>query len=130
VLEHVDDPELVLRRYVAALAPGGTLVIVVPNARALHRLFGAAAGLLPDLYQLSPADLALGHKRYFDLASITQLVLDAGLRVTSTQGVYLKCLTAQQLRSLSLPPEVIQAFMQVGVQHPAIANAIYLEATH
>jgi SAM-dependent methyltransferase len=128
VLEHVDDPGLVLRRYAGFLRPGGTMVVVVPNARALHRRFGHAAGLLDDVYRLSPEDLALGHKRYFDLASITALVAASGLTVGRVEGVFLKCLTTSQLAALALAPAVRRAFFEVGVEHPDICNAIYIEA--
>jgi SAM-dependent methyltransferase len=128
VLEHVDDPAVVLARYARFLRPGGTMVVVVPNARALHRRFGHAAGLLDDLFRLSPDDLLLGHKRYFDLASIKALVRAAGLEITGVEGVYLKCLTTSQLRSLSLPAEVKRAFFTEGRAHPDLCNAIYIEA--
>lgn len=128
VLEHVDDPELVLRRWAGALAPGGTLIVVVPNARALHRRFGHAAGLLDDLYRLSAADRELGHKRYFDLESIRALVAGVGLEITCVEGVLLKCLTTAQLRALALPEAVTRSFLEVGREFPEIANAIYLEA--
>lgn len=128
VLEHVDDPLSVLRRYAGFLKPGGVAVIVVPNARSLHRLLGHVAGLLPDMYRLSEHDRALGHKRYFDLASLTALVQEAGLRPARSEGVFLKCLTTAQLRSLKLPPEMMRAFCSVGTELPAISNAIYVEA--
>ncbi len=128
VLEHVEDPELLLRRYRGFLRPGGIAIVVVPNARALHREVGHLAGLLDDLYRLSPHDLALGHQRYFDFPSIKALVERCGLRITQSEGVLLKCLTTTQLRSLGLPGEVLKAFYEVGVRYPEIANAIYLEA--
>ena len=53
VLERVDDPKALVERYTKFLRPGGTMVVVVPNARALHRRFGHAAGLLDDLFRLS-----------------------------------------------------------------------------
>jgi hypothetical protein len=127
VLEHVEDPLLVLRRYARFLRSRGTIIVVVPNARSLHRVLGHEAGLLDDVYQLSPADLQLGHRRYFDLDSITALVKKAGLRVRRTEGVFLKCLTTDQLQRLELSPEVREAFFRVGVGYPEIANAIYLE---
>ena len=41
VLEHVDDPALIVRRYKRFLKPGGFIGMAVPNARSLHRLIGA-----------------------------------------------------------------------------------------
>ena len=129
VLEHVDDPPLLLDRFAALLRPGGRLIVVVPNARSLHRLLGHAAGLLDDVYQLSPHDLELGHLRYFDLDSIRALVTGAGLRIVRSEGVFLKVLPTDMLGRLELPASVARAFFEVGVPYPEIANAIYLETT-
>jgi SAM-dependent methyltransferase len=129
VLEHVDDPLEILTRYAAFLRPGGLLVVVVPNARSLHRLVGHEAGFLDDVYRLSPQDLELGHQRYFDLASIRELVERAGLRILRTEGVFLKCVTTAQLEALRLSAEVLRGFFQVGIAFPEICNAVYLETT-
>lgn len=129
VLEHVDHPLSVLEKAVRWLKPGGLAVLAVPNARSLHRLVGFEAGLLDNVYRLSQADLALGHKRYFDMESVIKLVLAAGLRILAIEGVFLKILTTAQLASLRLDPAVTDALFRVGVRYPEIANAIYLEAT-
>jgi SAM-dependent methyltransferase len=128
VLEHVQDPEALVARYRDFLVKDGLLAIAVPNARSLHRLAGARAGLLDDLYRLSEHDLALGHRRYFDKDSLLRLVAGAGLRVLACEGILLKCLTTAQLASLKLEPRVMQAFCELGAGYPEIANAIYLEA--
>lgn len=128
VLEHVDNPDAVLRRFRAFLKPGGTLFTAVPNARSLHRLLGHAAGFLPDLYSLSPSDRALGHKRYFDAASFQQAVEAAGYRVTDRRGLVLKPLTTGQLASLQLDAQIEQAFIDVGYVLPDVCNGIMLVA--
>jgi trans-aconitate methyltransferase len=129
VLEHVDDPRLIVSRFASFLRPGGVLVIVVPNARSLHRLVGYRAGLLDDPYRLSPQDLELGHQRYFDLESIRAVIREAGLRILVTEGIFLKCVTTEQLARLGLSPEVMDGFFRVAVDYPEISNAIYLETT-
>ena len=127
VLEHVEDPALVLKRMHQFLAPGGRIFIAVPNARSLHRLLGHSAGFLPDMYLLSPADLALGHRRYFDLESLIQLAQAAGFNVVCTRGLLLKPFTTTQLGQLNLPPGVWQALLDVSADYPAISNSIYME---
>lgn len=128
VLEHVDDPGVVLRRFRRFLKPGGTLFTAVPNARSLHRLLGHAAGFMQDLYALSPSDLALGHKRYFDTASFRREVEAAGYSIAREAGLVLKPLTTGQLQSLSLDPRVEQAFIDVGYTLPDVCNGIMLVA--
>lgn len=128
VLEHVDDPSEVVRRFREFLNPGGVLFVAVPNARSLHRLIGHAANLLTNVYSLSDADQRLGHKRYFDESSLCQLLIDCGLRIGRREGIFLKPMTTAQLRALGLTPGVWQALCQVGVDFPDIANSIYVEA--
>lgn len=128
VLEHVDDPDAVLRRFRAFLKPGGALFTAVPNARSLHRLVGHAAGLLQDLYALSSADLELGHKRYFDACSFEAAVAAGGYTITQRWGLVLKPLTSAQLASLSLPATTQQAFIDAGYPLHEICNGIMLVA--
>lgn len=128
ILEHVDDPGLVLTRLHQFLAPNGRVFIAVPNARSLHRLLGHEANFLDDIYTLSPSDLALGHKRYFDLKTLTMLVHDSGFKVARSEGMLLKPFTTAQLEKLDLAPAVWNALLKVSADYPDISNAIYLEA--
>jgi SAM-dependent methyltransferase len=129
ILEHVDDPSFVLNRLHQFLAPGGRIFIAVPNACSLHRLIGYKAGLLEDMYALSPSDLALGHKRYFDLQTLSVLVRDAGFKIGKVEGLFLKPFTTSQLSSLDLSPSIWQALLEVSAGYPEISNAIYIEVT-
>lgn len=129
ILEHVDDPAFILRRLHELLAPGGRIFLAVPNACSLHRQVGYMAGLLDDMYVLSPSDLALGHKHYFDVEAISTLVHEAGFEVAKTEGLFLKPFTTGQLNTLNLPSAVWQALMKISAGYPDLSNAIYIEAT-
>ena len=60
VLEHVDDPLLILNRFRTFLAPAGKLFVAVPNAEVMNRRLGNLAGMLPDMQALSENDLRPG----------------------------------------------------------------------
>lgn len=128
VLEHVEDPSMLIAKFAAYLKPGGTVFFAVPNARSVHRLIGHSAGMLDDLYRLSNSDLELGHLRYFDLESLISTILRAGLKIVKKEGIYLKPFSTSQLKSLALPEEVQAALFKVGRDYPEITNAIYVEA--
>lgn len=49
VLEHVEDPRTILKPMKNWLAPGGKIVVGVPNANSLHRLIALKMGLPPSL---------------------------------------------------------------------------------
>lgn len=127
ILEHVDDPALILNRLKGLLASSGRILAAVPNARSLHRLLGHMAGLLPDLYALSPADLELGHKRYFDRERLIRLAEECGYRVNKIWGVLLKPFTTAQLAKLGLAPAVWDALTRVARDYPDIAHAVCVE---
>lgn len=129
VLEHVNDPGVILQRYAPALAPGGTLYVAVPNARSLHRRLGHAAGLLPDLFKLSAHDLELGHRRYFDLIGLRDLLSTHGFTTIEEHGLLLKPFTTDQLQQMKLSPAVHEALLKVGLEYPDSANAIYVECS-
>ena len=128
VLEHVDDPGVILRRFQSFLAPGGRMMIAVPNAYSLHRLIGRRAGLLDDLHALSDADRALGHRRYFDPSLLDALLDDCGLEVVGRAGLMLKPFTTSQLASLGLDERIRTAMIEVGFHLPEICNGLFVEA--
>nr|WP_316639084.1 class I SAM-dependent methyltransferase [uncultured Roseateles sp.] len=128
VLEHVDDPALVLRRFMKFLKPGGSIFAAVPNCESLHRRIGQAAGLLPDLTHLSEGDLRFGHQRYFSLKTFTELFVNEGCEVVKAEGLMLKPVTTGQLMQLDLSPAILQGLMKVGVDYPELSNSILLQA--
>ena len=129
ILEHVDDPALIIRKYGRLLAPGGSIYIAVPNAESLHRRFGHAAGLLNDMCTLSPADLEFGHKRYFTLDSLLAMVQGEGLEANQVEGLLLKPITTQQMLDLNLSEAILQAMLKVGVNYPELCNSLLMRAS-
>lgn len=127
VLEHVEGPAEILRRYRRFLKPGGKIMIAVPNAHSLHRLVGHHAGILKDLHNLSEADIALGHRRYFDPNQLRHLVHECGLDVIGSAGLMLKPVTTAQLSVLELDDRVAAAMNEVAFSLPEISNGIFLE---
>ena len=127
VLEHVEDPAVVLKRMHRFLTPCGSMFVAVPNARSLHRLVGHHAGLLPDVYSLSEADRALGHQRYFDLPALEALLGSCGWAVRQVRGMLIKPFTTGQMAKLELSPAVWSALQVVAAELPAISNAIQVE---
>jgi 2-polyprenyl-3-methyl-5-hydroxy-6-metoxy-1,4-benzoquinol methylase len=128
VLEHVEDPGLLLRRYRDFLEPGGSVFVAVPNAEALHRRLGHLAGLLPSLTQLSQADLDFGHRRYFTLATLRELVEASGYQVLRAEGILLKPITTSQIQQLDLSEAILGAMLEVGRDYPELCNGILLQA--
>ena len=127
VLEHVNDPGLILQRFTRFLAPGGSIFIAVPNAESLHRRFGHAADMLPDMTTLGKGDLEFGHQRYFTLETLKSLVESSGLSVTKVEGLLLKPITTQQLVDLNLDERILQAMLKVGVDYPELCNSILMQ---
>ena len=128
VLEHVEDPCMVLRHFRKFLGPNGRCFVAVPNGESLHRRIGRAAGLLGDLMELGLADLELGHRRLYSLRNLTDVLSLANYRVVRTEGIFLKPLTTPQLQSLNLTEDVIRAMCAVGVDYPELCCAMLVEA--
>ena len=71
ILEHVDEPVLLLERVKQWLAPGGKIFVGVPNGNSIHRLVAVKMGLLEDKCQLNSRDIALGHRRVYTTNSFS-----------------------------------------------------------
>ncbi|MCU1345006.1 MAG: class SAM-dependent methyltransferase [Acidimicrobiia bacterium] len=119
VLEHVDDPAVVLARIRDWINPGGRLLITVPNAGSIHRRIGVELGMLERTDQLNEGDHALGHHRVYDAAGFHDDLVNAGWRIDRAGGFHLKMVSNAQMAqwddallsaafevSLGLPQEI------------------------
>jgi 2-polyprenyl-3-methyl-5-hydroxy-6-metoxy-1,4-benzoquinol methylase len=90
VLEHLQDPDKILKMVHKALAPSGRLFVAVPNALALSRQLAQAMGLIDDLYALTPNDIRGGHRRVYDHRTLNLELVNNGFEIIESGGVFLK----------------------------------------
>jgi 2-polyprenyl-3-methyl-5-hydroxy-6-metoxy-1,4-benzoquinol methylase len=81
VLEHVEDPGAALKRVASWLAPGGALVVAVPNLASLQARLGGDAWMHWDLPR---------HRTHFTPAGLSRLLAAHGLPVQRTRHVLLE----------------------------------------
>lgn len=127
VLEHVDDPKLILNKYKHFLKENGSMYVVVPNGSALNRRFGLKAGYIKSLDEMSEFDYQCGHKRTFTYESLLSLVKECGLKVEKCEGIFIKPMTTPQMIAANIPENIIQAMCEVAVDFPELSSSILLE---
>jgi 2-polyprenyl-3-methyl-5-hydroxy-6-metoxy-1,4-benzoquinol methylase len=125
VLEHVDNPEFVIKKVVEFLKENGVLIIDVPNANSIHRQAGVLMKMLKNKYQLNQADKSIGHKRVYDMERLLRDISASGLALVDKGGLFLKPFSNDQMGAI-LPKNAIEAFNSLGVKYPEIAAEIYV----
>lgn len=127
ILEHVADPVALLERAAGWLAPGGRIVVSVPNAGSLHREIGVALGMLRETTELNEADLRIGHRRVYTREALLADVRAAGLYPEHVGGVFLKPLSNDQIER-HWPDNLVEAFYEVGKLHPELCAELLVVA--
>ncbi|MGO4326835.1 class I SAM-dependent methyltransferase [Cupriavidus sp. 2TAF22] len=128
ILEHVDDPGLLLARYRRFLKPGGKVYVAVPNAKSMNRRLGLELGLIDDIYSLNANDIALGHQRQYCRDTLRAVLNEHGYAITHEEGIYLKPLPLSVLKTLPDMRANMQAMLKVGVGFPDLCVALLVEA--
>lgn len=124
ILEHVDNPHEIIRRYKHFLSPGGSIFLAVPNAEVMNRRLGYLSGILKNIETLSRNDLLLGHKRYYTVSSLSSEIVLAGYKIDKMEGIYLKPFTTSQIISMTLDKKIIHALCEIGVNYPELSCGI------
>lgn len=117
VLEHVDQPDLLLRHLRSWMRPGAVFVAVTPNSRSLHRMLGVKMGLQEHLDDLSPRDHLVGHQRVYDLTTLKKELEDGDLTVVGEFGYFVKPLANSQMIGWSR--EVLDGLNRIAEDVPA-----------
>ena len=129
ILTHMVDAASALVHLRGLLAPGGLLLVTVPNVRVLSRQLALHMGLLSDLYGLSDNDRAHGHVRAYDRQRLNLEIRQAGFEPVEQGGLMLKILADYQMDALFdsklLGDQHVEGFYRLGREYPDLCSAIY-----
>jgi len=131
VLEHVDDPILVLKRINEEwLSDKGRLFLVCPNANAASRQIAVKMRLIDNNSVVTMAEAEHGHKRTYSLNTLEQDANKAELKVIHRSGIFFKALANFQWDKLLqmdiVSPEYLEGCYQLGQQYPDLCSSIFL----
>lgn len=117
VLEHVDDPIIVLELARKSwLKDGGSLVVVVPHALSLHRRLGVKMGLSSFPGELSDADRRNGHKRCFTYCEIEKMIVETGFDIVEKRGMFATIFPSSMLVQCS--DDQLRGMFDLGLDLP------------
>lgn len=131
VLEHLDDPVLVLGRINTEwLSDRGRLFLVCPNANAPSRQIAVKMGLISHNAAVTPSEKEHGHRITYTLDTLERDAGAAGLNVVHRSGVFFKALANFQwdrlLATDIISPEYLEGCYQLGQQYPDLCSSIFL----
>ncbi len=131
VLEHLDDPVLILRRINDEwLAKKGRFFLVCPNANAPSRQIAVKMGLIHHNSTVTPAEAEHGHRRTYTLDTLEQDAVAAGLKVVYRTGIFFKALANFQwdrlLQTDIISNEYLEGCFKLGQQYPDLCSSIFL----
>ena len=127
LLDHVRDPEQVVRMAGSWLSPGGRIIAIAPNSESLHRQAAVRMGLLLTVNSFSERDRIQGKRTIFSREEFRRLFSGAGLEVEFFGGYWLKPVSNRQIEE-QWTPEMIDAFFALGERYPEIAAEMCLVA--
>lgn len=105
VLEHLRDPEAVLRSCVGLLAPGGVVIVSIPNVSHADVRLSLLAG---RFRYMSSGLLDRGHLRFFDRNGVEALAKSADLEILESFTVEREPGTTEIALPEGLPGEALE----------------------
>lgn len=131
VLEHLDNPVMVLKRINDEwLSDHGRFFLVCPNANAPSRQIAVKMGLITHNSAVTPAEAKHGHRITYTLDTLEGEVKAAGLKVIHRSGIFFKALANFQwdrlLQTDIVSPEYLEGCFQLGQQYPDLCSSIFL----
>ena len=132
ILEHLENPPLLLTKLKAFMHKDSLLAITVPNAHALSRQLAVKMGLLSSVYELTENDRHHGHFRVYDWKTLEEQVVASGFNIIGKHGLSFKLFSDKQNLSMLdaqiIGEEQIKGLWKIGDEFPDVAGAIMIVA--
>jgi 2-polyprenyl-3-methyl-5-hydroxy-6-metoxy-1,4-benzoquinol methylase len=116
VLEHVENPIDILKKYKSLLSENGKIIGIVPNSQSIHRRLAVYMGIQEFLDSLSPRDIMVGHLRVYSIETLESDLNKSGLVCEEIKGFFFKPLSNKQL--MQLEANLIPALLKVSEEIP------------
>ena len=116
VLEHVEDPVMVLEKTLEWLNEGGKLIAIVPHADSLHRRLAVTMGMQEKPSDLGGTDKRMGHRRVYDIPSFEKDIIAAGFTIEERKGFLIKLIPQSLMANFS--DEMLVGLMKLGDEMP------------
>ncbi len=131
VLEHIDDPVLLLKHINDEwLADEGRLFLVCPNANAPSRQIAVKMGLITHNSAVTLAEAEHGHQNTYSLDTLERDAVSSGLNVIHRSGIFFKALANFQwdklLQTDIVTKEYLDGCYMLGQQYPDLCSSIFL----
>ena len=131
VLEHIDDPVLVLKRINDEwLSDTGRFFLVCPNANAPSRQIAVKMGLITHNSAVTPAEKEHGHRITYTFDTLERDATASGLKIIHRSGIFFKALANFQwdrlLQTDIISHEYLEGCYQLGQQYPDLCSSIFL----
>lgn len=127
VIEHVEDPVESLKLLAGLVKHEGLIFISGPNCMSLNRRAGYKMGILENYEKMAPKDYEVGHRRLYTVDMLRDHCYQAGLKVLSMKGMYLKPLSETQM--IALGDAAVRAFYSLGEEIPEYCASLLAVAT-
>jgi len=127
ILEHVADPVAVAAKALTFVQPRGAMLVMVPNARSLHRRVGVALGLLSKVDDFSEEDIRQGHRRVYTEERLCDELKQAGANIETSGTFFIKPLSNPQMEQLGT--KLADAFFEVSRDLPGLGSMIFVKCT-
>ncbi|OHA71303.1 MAG: hypothetical protein A3H01_01580 [Candidatus Wildermuthbacteria bacterium RIFCSPLOWO2_12_FULL_40_9] len=127
ILEHVAEPQKILKKATQFLKSKGVLFIMVPNAESLHRRVGKAMGIIKKLDELTITDINHGHRRVYTLKTLEKEIGSVGLNINKKGTFFIKPFSNKQMEKFD--PKICDAFYEVGKDLQGLGSMLFVLAS-